>query len=172
MSDFWQRAFVYPFFLLLFSLLLWASAGALPAALVFGAGMLLRLFFHLRNLVALQRWLAAPDTLSVPDGSGLWEDVFSQLNKIMRTHRKQREQHTAALQQMEQATSALPEGVVILDETDRIEWCNLLAEQHFGLDAERDVGQQITYLARQPEFVQFLAYAHLYRAAGAARHAA
>ncbi len=157
MGDFWRRAFVYPFFLLLCSLLLWAVAGALPAALLFGMGILLRLFFHLRNLAALERWLASPETLSVPDGSGLWEDVFSQLNKIMRTHRKQREQHTAAVLQMEQATSALPEGVVILDETDRIEWCNLLAERHFGLDAELDVGQQITYLARQPEFVQFLA---------------
>jgi two-component system phosphate regulon sensor histidine kinase PhoR len=156
-SDFWRRAFVYPFFLLLSSLLLWAVAGALPAALLFGAGLALRLVSHLRNLAALQHWLSAPETLPVPDGSGLWEDVFSELNKLMRAYRKQREQHTAAVLQMELATSALPEGVVILDETDRIEWCNLLAERHFGLDGERDVGQQITYLARQPEFVQFLA---------------
>ncbi len=157
MSDFWQRAFIFPLFLLLLSLLLWAIAGALPGALFFGTGMLLRLFFHLRNLAALQRWLAAPDALAVPDGSGLWEEAFSRLNKMMRTHRNQREQHAAALLQMKQATSALPEGVVILDEADRIEWCNLLAEQHFGLDGERDMGQQITYLARQPEFVQYLA---------------
>jgi len=155
-SDFWQRAFLYPFLLLLFSLLLWAGAGALPAALFFGGGILLNLFFQLRNLAALQRWLATPDT-PVPDGSGLWVDAFSQLNKMMRNHRKQRDQHAASLLQMEQATSALPEGVVILDEADRIEWCNRLAEQHFGLDVARDLGQQITYLARQPEFVQFLA---------------
>jgi two-component system phosphate regulon sensor histidine kinase PhoR len=51
----------------------------------------------------------------------------------------------------------LPEGVVILGEADRIEWCNPQAEQHFGLDNQRDIGQQITYLARQPEFVQYLA---------------
>ncbi len=157
MSDFWRRAFVYPFVLLLSTLLLWAVTGALPAALLFGAGLVLRLISYLRNLAALQRWLSSPETLSVPDGSGQWEDVFSELNKMMRTHRRQSEQHAAALHQMELATSALPEGVVILDESDRIEWCNLLAERHFGLDAERDVGQQITYLARQPEFVQYLA---------------
>ena len=34
----------------------------------------------------------------------------------------------------EQATSALPEGVAILDEAYHIEWCNPLAERHFGLD--------------------------------------
>lgn len=157
MSDFWQRAFIYPFFLFLLALLVWASAGELPAALFFAAGMTLRWFFHLRHLAAFNKWLSDPDTQQVPDGSGLWEDVFSQLNKLTKLHRKEREQYAAALQQMEQATSALPEGVVILDEADRIEWCNLLAERHFGLDAERDIGQQITYLARQPEFVQYLA---------------
>ncbi|MDH2916335.1 MAG: phosphate regulon sensor histidine kinase PhoR [Gallionella sp.] len=157
MSDFWQRALVYPFVLLVLSLMLWAIAGALPAAVFFGVGALWRLFFHLRNLADLQRWLAAPETQDVPDGSGLWEDAFSRLNKMMRNLRKEREKHAAALLQMEQATGALPDGVVILDASDRIEWCNLLAVQHFGLDAERDIGQQITYLARQPEFVQYLA---------------
>lgn len=157
MSDFWQRAFIYPFFLFLLALLVWAGVGELPAALFFAAGITLRLLFHLRHLAAFNKWLSDPDTLRVPDGSGLWEDVFSQLNKLTKLRRKEREQHAAALQQMEQATSALPEGVVILDEADRIEWCNLLAERHFGLDAERDIGQQIIYLARQPEFVQYLA---------------
>ncbi len=156
MSDFWQRALVYPFVLTLLALLLWAIAGALPAALFFGFGISLRLFSHLRNLAAFDRWLADPDTQEVPDGSGLWVDAFSQLHKLTQQYRKEREQHAAALHQMEQATSALPEGVVILDEADRIEWCNPLAERHFGLDSERDIGQQITYLARQPEFVQYL----------------
>jgi len=156
-SDFWQRAIVYPFVLIVFSLMLWAIAGALPASLFFGVGVLWRLFFHLRNLADLQRWLASPETQDVPDGSGLWEDAFSRLNKMMRNLRKEREKHAAALLQMEQATSALPDGVVILDAADRIEWCNLLAVQHFGLDPDRDIGQQITYLARQPEFVQYLA---------------
>ena len=157
MSDFWQRVLVYPFVVLVLSLLLWAMVGALPAALFFGVLMLWRLFFHLRNLADLQRWLASPETRDVPDGSGLWEDAFSKLNKMMRNLRKEREKHAAALLQMEQATGALPDGVVILDASDRIEWCNLLAVKHFGLDPARDMGQQITYLARQPEFVQYLA---------------
>ncbi|MDD5058724.1 MAG: phosphate regulon sensor histidine kinase PhoR [Sideroxydans sp.] len=157
MSDFWQRAFIFPAVMLVFALLLWAVAGALPAALVFGTGMALRAFFHLRNLAALENWLAAPEKQPVPDGSGLWEDAFSQLNKMTQRYRKECEFNSRALQQMEQATSALPEGVAILDEADHIEWCNLLAENHFGLDCERDIGQQITYLARQPEFVNYLA---------------
>ncbi len=157
MSDLWQRAFSYPFFLLLFSLLLWAIFGSLVAVLVFAGGLLWFLVLHLRNLIALLRWLESPEEKILPEGFGLWEDVFSRLYQMVRVHRQQRTQHVAAVQQMEQATAALPEGVVILDAADRIEWCNPLAEAHFGLNSAFDIGQQITYLARQPEFVRYLA---------------
>jgi two-component system phosphate regulon sensor histidine kinase PhoR len=155
--EFWQRALVFPLILTFCSLLMWAVAGMLPAILFFSLILLMRWLLAVRQLSALDYWLGDPDARAIPDGKGLWGDVFSRLNKMVRQHREGREQSAAALRQMEQATSALPEGVVILDEADRIEWCNPLAEQHFGLDSERDVGQQITYLARQPEFVRYLA---------------
>lgn len=157
MSDFWQRALLFPFFLLLFSIFLWGVAGALPAALVLAVGLGWHLLRHLQNLAALMKWLKSSEDDALPEGSGMWEDVFSCLHKMMRTLRHQRAQHVSALKQMEQATAALPEGVVILDIADRIEWCNPLAEAHFGLNSSMDIGQQITYLARQPEFVRYLA---------------
>jgi len=155
--DFWRRALVFPFILISVALLVWAVAGALPAILLFALGLLVRWAYFLRKLAALDHWLDDPEERPVPDGAGVWEDVFARLNKMMRLQRKEREQNATALRHMEQATSALPEGVVILDEADHIEWCNRLAEEHFGLDSVRDIGQQITYLARQPEFVQYLA---------------
>ena len=157
MFDFWQRALIFPAALLLLSLLLWPIAGALPAALFFGLFLLVHLFLHLRQLAALDHWLTNAQPHGMPEGTGLWGEVLARLNRMVRRHAKEREQHIAALQHMEQATSALPEGVIILDEADHIEWCNPLAEQHFGLDGVRDMGQQITYLARQPEFVHYLA---------------
>ncbi len=157
MFDFWRRALFSPLTLLLLSLLLWAIAGALPAALFFAVSLLAHLVLHLRQLAALNHWLGDSEQREIPEGSGLWEEVFARLSRMVRKHRKERVRRIAALQHMEQATAALPEGVTILDEADRIEWCNPLAEQHFGLDGVRDIGQQITYLARQPEFVQYLA---------------
>ena len=157
MVDFWRRALAFPLILFFCSLLLWAVAGALSAALFFALALLVRWVLFLRQLAALDHWLDDPEGRPVPDGTGMWEDVFARLNKMVRLQCKEREQSAATLRHMEQATSALPEGVVILDEADRIEWCNRLAEEHFGLDGVRDVGQQITYLARQPEFVQYLA---------------
>lgn len=156
MSDFWQRTLIFFVETLLFCLFVWVAAGPLSAVLSLAVVLAVKLGRDWRQLAALDYWLEAPAERPVPDGTGQWQTVFSRLNKMMRRHRMEDEQHAAALHQMEQATSALPEGVAILDEADRIEWCNPLAERHFGLDGERDIGQQITYLARQPEFVQYL----------------
>jgi two-component system phosphate regulon sensor histidine kinase PhoR len=155
--DVWRHALTFLLFVILLSLILWAAAGALPAAIAFGLLLMLRWLFHVRNLVALGYWLENPEARNVPEGEGPWEDIFARLNKMVREHRKERTKRAAALQDLEQATSALPEGVVSLDKTDHIEWCNPLAEQHLGLDSARDIGQQITYLVRQPEFVEYLA---------------
>ena len=139
------------------SMFLWAAAGALTATIVFGALLTLRWLFHVHNLAKLGYWLREPEVRNVPEGEGPWEEVFARLNKMMREHRKERTKRTAALHDLELATSALPEGVVSLDKTDHIEWCNPLAEQHLGIDVTRDLGQQITYLVRQPEFIEYLA---------------
>ena len=157
MFNFWRRALLYPFVLLLISWLLWETVGSLFASLFLSALLLVYAALHLRQLAALDYWLDDLNEHIAPDGAGLWGEIFARLNKMIRRHRKERAQRIAALQHMEQAISALPEGVTILDEAYRIEWCNLLAEQHFGLDCSRDIGQQITYLARQPELIQYLA---------------
>lgn len=157
MFDVWRPALIFLFLTALLSLFLWAVAGALPAAIVFGIMLTQRWLFHIRNLVALGHWLEDAESRPVPEGQGPWEHIFARLNKMMRQHRKERAKRAAALHDMELATSALPEGVVSLDKTDHIEWCNPLAESHLGLDSARDIGQQITYLVRQPEFVEYLA---------------
>lgn len=157
MLDVWRHALTFIISILILSLFLWAVAGALPATIVFSALLMLRWLFHVRNLVALGRWLEDPEKRNVPEGEGPWEDIFARINKMVREHRKERSKRASALHDLEQATSALPEGVVSLDKTDHIEWCNPLAEQHLGLDSSRDIGQQITYLVRQPEFIEYLA---------------
>ena len=156
MSVFWRRALIPPFIILLAALLLWAAASALVAASFLALAFLVRVLLHLRRLAQLDKWLEDPEGYPVPESEGVWGEVFVRLNKMVRQQRKERQQRIEALQDMEQATAALPEGVVILGADDDIEWCNPLAEQHFGLDARRDIGQQITYLARQPEFVRYL----------------
>ncbi len=138
-------------------MIVWSVSGPLPAAIIFGVLLTIRWFFYVRNLVKLGQWLEDPESRSVPEGEGPWEDVFARLNKMVREHRKERTKSAAALHDLELATSALPDGVISLDKTDHIEWCNPLAEHHLGIDRARDIGQQLTYLVRNPEFIEYLA---------------
>ena len=52
--------------------------------------------------------------------------------------------------------SALPEGIVLIDATLQIDWCNPVAEQHLGVSLRADQGLRITNLVRDPEFVGYM----------------
>lgn len=158
MQSFWQRSITI-ILLTVAAAVAWAALGAVKALVFYSGALLLLVIHHLRHLAALDRWLQTPVPTSVtlPDGSGAWEDVFARLARLMRIQSQSHQQLSSALERLQRATAAMPEGVVILDETDRIGWCNPVAEQHFGIDFNLDAGQQITYLVRQPQFAEYLA---------------
>lgn len=157
MVYFWQRMLLPVSLLVIAAIFLWIAFGALVAVLFLALFTLIYLVFHLYQLLQLETWLSDPENRAIPTGRGLWEEVFAQITKMIRNNRKDREQRIAALKHLEQATAALPEGVIILSATDHIEWCNPVAGYHFGLNNAHDSGQQITYLLRQPEFIEYLA---------------
>jgi len=137
---------------------LWLIFDIVIALLFYSTVLLLLVIYHLHYLMSLDRWLQIPDPTSatLPDGSGAWGDVFARLARLMRNQIQSQQQLSLALERLRRATSAMPEGVTILDESDRIEWCNPVAENHFGIDSRRDITQQITFLVRQPQFAEYL----------------
>ena len=60
------------------------------------------------------------------------------------------------LSQFLSAIEASPNGVLLIDAGDQIEWCNSSAADHFALDPQRDRRQRITNLVRSPAFVDYL----------------
>src|ERR1700761_640231 len=109
--------------------------------------------FHKQRL---WRLLDAPVYGEVPSAPGIWGEIYYRLHKLAkRWHAQVRsveQQHSRFIQ----AIQASPNGVAMLDDSDQIEWCNAIAETHFGLDAKRDLRQHITHLVRQPDFVRYL----------------
>ena len=136
--------------------MLWPVAGATEALALFAALLLIMLLQHLRHLARLSHWLADPRPEALPESSGLWEDVFAAFYHLLRRQRRSESRLTATLQDFRQAGMAMPDGLVIVDGTNQIEWCNPKAELHFGLDAARDAGQLVTHLVRQPQFAEAL----------------
>lgn len=114
------------------------------------------LLYSYINLARLKKHVLEDvvENMSLP--SGYWEEVFFRLQRLVR-NLKQRirtieQQHDHFIE----AFQASPNGIVMLDEYDQIEWCNAIAERLFGLSFKRDVMQRINFLIRRPEFVQYL----------------
>ena len=153
---FWWRPLGVLAGVMLVALILWAGSGWV-AALAFLAGI--QAFVMLRRLwqeYRLSRWLENPDAVDPPDASGTWGDIFYRLDKLQRRQRASRSELTNALEQFEHAAQAVPDGMVILNRSDQIEWCNPASRKYMGLDCERDRGQFIRYLLRQAHFLEFL----------------
>lgn len=156
MSSVWGRSLVVLALFALGCLMLWPVFGAMTAWAVFVAGLLFSIFQHLRHISMLLRWLRNPTLDAVPRGVGIWNEVFTAFYRMLRRQRQSESQLSATLKDFQQAGAAMPDGMVILDQADRIEWCNPLAERHLGIDRQRDAGQQITYLVRHPQFAEIL----------------
>lgn len=118
--------------------------------------LLITMAYRARQISKLTQWLKKPLVSDIPDGDGVWDDIFSMLYKMTKKHNATKQELASELSYMRQLTEALPEGITILNKYNRIEWCNLPAQHHFGLDTSRDIQQDITYLVRQPDFVAYL----------------
>lgn len=157
MPSFWRRSLTTLGLLAVAPLVLWASVGAVPALILLVVLLLFSLFHHLRNLNALDGWLHQPDAGTVPHGSGLWEDSFAVLYQLERRQSDSRHDLSNALERFQQAGEAMPDGVVMMNSSGQIEWCNPVAETQFGINLDRDRGQWMTYLIRQTQFTDYLA---------------
>ena len=127
---------------------LWAAV-----ALVLG----LLVAHHVRHLRRLRRWLAHPEPGKVPEGSGEWEAVLSALHRYERAAARRQSELAEALARFRRAAQAMPDGVVLLDARNCIEWCNDNAAVMLELDPRADIGRPIANLVRDPSFIEYLA---------------
>jgi len=98
------------------------------------------------------------DAVGLPSrGVGMWGELAERIRKLLRDREQQIRQAEDRLHEFLAAIQASPNGVVLLDEQGRIEWCNQTAAAQFGIDAERDLLQHLANLVRDPAFVAYLA---------------
>ncbi len=125
------------------------------AALV--AGLLALLAYHLRHLARLSAWLADPARERLPEGAGVWDEVLAALHRLARASAKREKELAEALARFRRAVQALPDGVLILDDKNRIEWSNDKAAALLELDPRADAGQPLGNLVRAPALAKCLA---------------
>ena len=104
----------------------------------------------------LMGWLRDSRQDTAPRDSGFWGELAYRIERSLRGLERAAEVERTHLTQFVAAMEASPNGVLLLDANDQIEWCNSRAADHFGLDPERDRRQRVTNLIRSPVFVDYL----------------
>ncbi len=156
MREFWTRALLRLVLVatcllggLIFNAMAWGLAVAVIALLAGG----------LRDQYEIGRfdhWLNSSGDAELPDGEGQWEFLFAKLARRERQARQLREDLRNRLERMREASRAMPDGTLIMSRDELIEWLNPMAEEHLGLDGQRDIAVPILNLVRQPEFAGYL----------------
>jgi len=125
---------------------LWLAVACLSALYV---GQLL-------YLAALGNWLERPSLATIPNGIGTWGEVFARLYRQQRASEIAQQRLIDNEERFRRTISALPDGIILIDASLQIEWCNPVAERHLAISLKRDQGLRLTNLVRDPTFVAYL----------------
>lgn len=102
-------------------------------------------------------WLRSGDVMNLPQIGGSWGEAEDRARRLLRDQSRDLKHSNQRLDDFLAAIQASPNGVVLLDKNQQIEWCNLTAASHFGLNPAKDISQHITNLVRDPDFKTYLA---------------
>lgn len=156
MQDIRWKTFWVGISLLSASLIIWVAKDIVAALIFLCFALSIYIASHIYWIYKLQIWLKSPNLNDIPEGRGIWESIFSALFQHQRKNVRTEAELIAALQGFKQATSALPDGIAVLNHRNEIEWCNPPAELLLGLDLDKDINQPIQNLVRYSEFISYL----------------
>ena len=138
-------------------LLLGRGAAAVPGIFFGGvfAVAAIAVFDRIRGF-RLLNWLRRGQEGPAPRDTGFWGELGYRIERALRASEQTVRIERERLSQFLSAIEASPNGVLLLDAGDQIQWCNSRAADHFALDPQRDRRQRITNLVRTPAFVAYL----------------
>src|SRR5438477_3127378 len=156
MKLFVSRGLVAPAIVALTTLVTWAIAGTGWALAILAIGATAVIGFHLYHLELLSEWASGPLDGPVPVGRGSWAPTFGAIYRQVRTRAAYQRDLRHLIARFQQVAEAIPDGIVVLDRNNRIEWANPRAVAQLGLDLAHDTGAPIVNLVREPEFLRYL----------------
>ena len=107
-------------------------------------------------LGGLGAWLENPSLHDIPDGVGLWADIFARMHRWHRASEINQRRLIDNEERFRRTISALPDGIILVDAALQIEWCNPVAERHLSISLRADQGLRLTNLVRDPRVVAYM----------------
>jgi two-component system phosphate regulon sensor histidine kinase PhoR len=118
------------------------------------AGATLYVLWMVWQMRRLNQWLARKNDEDPPEASGIWGEVFDNIYALQRHQRQEKLNLQAVIKRVQETTSALKDGVILLDQRGYLDWWNPAAQRLLGFLAN-DQGQAILNFVRHPRFVSY-----------------
>ena len=104
----------------------------------------------------LNIWLNTNNIHDIPEGYGVWSEIFSKLYKLSRLEEKSKKELNLTLEQFIAAAEAMLDGVIAINQNNEILWCNKPAQSMLKINLKKNYKQPINYVFRNTAFSDYL----------------
>src|SRR5690606_17199008 len=98
-------------------------------AWVLGLGWGIYLGYMLYQMWRLNRWLVRKNDEPPPEAHGIWGDVFDNIYHLQRHQRQEKQDLQAVINRVQEITSALRDGIILLDWRGHLDFWNPAAQR-------------------------------------------
>ncbi|MDO3388634.1 phosphate regulon sensor histidine kinase PhoR [Gilvimarinus sp. SDUM040013] len=110
--------------------------------------------WNLWQMLRLSIWLQGKRKAQPPESTGLWGEVFDAIYHLQRRQKREKKNLQAVINRVQETTSALKDGVILLDWRGYLDWWNPAAQRLLGF-YNSDQGQSVLNFIRHPRFVEY-----------------
>jgi len=119
-------------------------------------GLLVYLAWHLYRLLRLTGLIRQRRRIHPPYPPGLWGEIHQTLEQAQTSGRKRKRGLVRFASRFRKAAAAMPDGLVLLDRSQRIEWANHAANTLLNICFPTDEGKRILDLLSYPFLEEYL----------------
>ncbi|SMF24454.1 PAS/PAC sensor signal transduction histidine kinase [Alteromonadaceae bacterium Bs31] len=104
----------------------------------------------------LEAWVTATRQQGLQENTmrGVWAEIAEDVELITKRYEKDKQRLQEVVERVQDMTSALADGVIIVDKLDNIEWWNRAAERQFDFEP-LDIGRKLTDYISHPKFIAY-----------------
>ena len=117
---------------------------------------LLVLIWQVRQLLAFNQALHTGDFDRLRYGAGVWTQIYSRFRFERERGSNAKRDYRRLLKEIRKSTDAMPDGAIILDDSNEIVICNRAAKALAGFKRKKDRGQRVDNILRDPQFTELL----------------
>jgi two-component system, OmpR family, phosphate regulon sensor histidine kinase PhoR len=119
-------------------------------------GLLFFIWWQYKTFSEILVWLQKRSETSGPSQSGLVDEICREVDYLRDRNKARKQKLSGFLKRFQEATRALPDGVIVLGEHSEIEWANEKARDYIGVHWPKDSGLRLPNLVRFPKLITYL----------------